>query len=168
MNYPNRKKVLSYTYRSKTFSGKIFSVNGKKEWKPESELWLKHELQKYNVGDKVTMMLTNRKPKRTEAQNNYYWLYIHLVATETGNNADDLHSLFKGKFLGSQIVEVMGEKVRRTRSTTDLSVGEFIDYIIKIEAFTEIQAPPTESFGLAPLKSYMTPLTPVLEEQEIS
>lgn len=109
------------------------------------------------------MVLTNKKPKRTIAQNNYYWLYLGIIEKETGNLADDMHKLFKGKFLSNAIVEVFGEKVRREKSTTELTVTEFSEYIEKIAVFTGIQPPPVENFDSA----YMKPLTPVLKAKSL-
>jgi hypothetical protein len=39
------------------------------------------------------------------------------------------------------------------KSTSDLSVGEFCEFIMNVEAETSVAAPPTESYDLAPLKS---------------
>ena len=33
-----------------------------------------------------------------------------------------------------------------------LRIGEFCDYILAIESLTEVEAPPTESWQLAPLR----------------
>lgn len=100
------------------------------------------------------MILTNQKPKRTENQNRYYFgVYLPLIAEETGEqNIDRLHELFKSMFLTKEIVKVLGKDVRMKRSTTDLTVSEFIEYIMAIENETQIKAPPTENFSLAPLR----------------
>lgn len=110
-------------------------------------LHYKTEINKFRIGEKVTFVITSKKPKRTEQQNRYYWgVYLPLISSETGNDIDDLHTLFKGKFLGKEIVDVMGEKVRRVSSTTELSTSQFIEYIMRIEEFTGVLAPPTEEY----------------------
>ena len=104
-------------------------------------------------GEKVTLEVHNRKAKRTEAQNRYYFgVYLPLIGKETGeHNIDRLHALFSGKFLTEMVVEVLGEKTRLKKSTTELGVGEFCEYIMNIESETGVAAPPTENYDLAPL-----------------
>lgn len=97
-------------------------------------------------GKEFVLSIDERKPKRSERQNAYLWLYIGLIADETGYTKDEVHSLMKGKFLTREIKEVMGQKVRITKSTTDLTKSEFSDYIQEIEAFTGIQSPNTDEF----------------------
>ncbi len=120
----------------------------------KSKTYYAHRLNKFKDGTEVTLEVHTRKPKRSDQQNRYYWgVYLPLIANETGErNLDRLHTLFKGKFLTEAIVEVLGDKVRMTKSTTDLGVGEFCQYIMDIEAETGVAAPPTENYELAPLR----------------
>lgn len=138
---------LTHTYTTQRFAGIIKEVDGKRVWEPEHPYWYQHELHKFKVGEKVTAVYTSKKPKRTEAQNRYYWgVYLPMIAKETGNEVEDLHQLFKGMFLNRGVVEVLGNKVRRVRSTTELSVSQFIEFIMAIEKLTGVQAPPTEDY----------------------
>lgn len=118
-----------------------------------SQQFFQNELNKFKDGEQVSLVLSNRRPKRSEQQNRYYWgVYLPRIARETGEkDLDRLHELFKGKFLTEGVVEVLGEKVRLKRSTTRLSVSEFCQFIIDIETLTGVEAPPTESYGLVPL-----------------
>ena len=154
------KKSLVHTYTTRNFGGVIIQskTTGKKQVKLHSEKFYQHEINKFNVNDEVTINITNKKPKRTEQQNRYYWgVYLPLIAKETGESKiERLHNLFKGEFLTIKIVKVLGKPVREIKSTTDLSVNDFTEYIMKIEAMTEIAAPPTENYGLAPLKKKKT------------
>ena len=119
----------------------------------DSKAWLQHQLNKFKFGEKLTVEIHNRRAKRTEAQNRYYWgVYLPLIGKETGeHNVDRLHALFSGKFLTEAVVEVLGQKTRLKKSTTELGVGEFCEYIMNIEAETGVEAPPTESYGLVNL-----------------
>lgn len=121
---------------------------------PQSKPWFQHQLNKFKVGEVVTLEIHNRKAKRTEAQNRYYFgVFLPLIAKETGeHNIDRLHALFSGKFLTEAVVEVLGQKTRLKKSTTELGVGEFCEYIMNIEAETGIEAPPTESYDLVNLR----------------
>lgn len=153
---PRQAKDSASITRSQPFAAHIRAskVDGKKSLVLESQQWYHHQLQKFADGEKVTLEIHNRKAKRTEAQNAYYWgVFLPEIKKETGeSDLDALHELFKGKFLTEGVVEVLGEKVRKKRSTTELGVGEFCQFIIDIEALTGVAAPPTEGYGLVPLQ----------------
>ena len=141
---------------TQTFSAKVLrsKTDGKKTLVVRSKMFYQHQINKLRDGENVTLYVSSKRPKRTEQQNRYYWgAYLPIIAAETGErDLDALHELFKGKFLAEGVVEVLGEKVRKKRSTTDLGVGEFCQYIMDIEALTQVVAPPTENWDLAPLK----------------
>ena len=127
----------------------------------KSQRWYQHQINKFRDGEQVTLEVHNKRPKRTEQQNRYYWgVYLPLIAEETGEkDLDRLHELFKGKFLTEGIVEVLGEKVRMKKSTTELGVGEFCQYIMDIEALTQVAAPPTENYDLVSLQEGVNELS---------
>ena len=120
----------------------------------KSERYFLSELNRFRDGEQVTVVVTSQKPKRTEAQNRYYWgCYLPTIARETGEqDLERLHELFKGKFLTTGVVEVLGEKVRLKKSTTELGVGEFCEYIMAIQNETGVEAPPTEDYSLISLE----------------
>lgn len=136
---------ISNTYTTKNFSGEIEEVNGKKRIAIHNENFYQTEINRFKVGDKVSINVTNKKPKRTLAQNRRYWWYLEMICQETGEpSAERLHALFSGKFLTVGMYKVLGETVRMKRSTTDLTVSEMIEYIMKIEAETGIIPPPLD------------------------
>lgn len=98
------------------------------------------------AGQDVYLTINEKKPNRSTAQNNYYWAYLGMIEQQTGNTAEDLHELFKGKFLSNGIVDVFGEKVRRKTSTAILSSEKFGEYLEKIAAFTGIELPDTREY----------------------
>lgn len=144
--------------RTEPFAAIIREQDGKKRLVVLSRDYYQHQLNKFPDKTKVTLEVHTRKAKRTEQQNRYYWgVYLPLIAHETGEaDLDALHELFKGKFLAQGVVEVLGEKVRKKKSTTELGVGEFCEFIINIEALTQVAAPPTENYDLAPLRDNTT------------
>lgn len=157
-NSPKPRKSAAdslYITRSQPFAATIVvsKVDGKKSLAIASKAWYQHQLNKFKGGERVTLEIHSKKPKRTDQQNRYYWgVYLPLIARETGeHDLEALHELFKGLFLSEGVVEVLGQKVRKKKSTTDLGVGEFCEFIMNIEAHTEIAAPPTENYGLDPL-----------------
>jgi len=146
------KESISITY-SQPFSAIIMEDGAKKRLAIESPAYYQNQLNKFKLGEKVTLEIHTRKPKRTDAQNRYLWgVFYPLIAAETGErDLDNLHEYFKGKFLTKGIIEVMGEKVRIKKSTTELSTADFTMFIMDIEALTGVMAPPTENYGLTPL-----------------
>lgn|SRR3990167_767491 len=89
--------------------------------------------------------ITKPKENRTLSQNNLYWLYLEVIGRETGNDAEELHELFKQKFLPRKTVIVQGKKsaheVVMIKSTTKLSKVEFGDYMDKICSLTDVPVP---------------------------
>lgn len=79
--------------------------------------------------------------ERTSQQNNYYHLYLRIIADETGEDIDSLHELFKKKFLSPTFKTVMGEEITIPPSTTKLTKKEFSDYITQIQALTQVPSP---------------------------
>lgn len=136
---------------TKDFAGRIvLDGEGRKTLKIASPTWYKHQLQKFRENEMVTMYISTRKPKRTQQQNRYLWgVYLPMVAKETGEpDLDRLYKLFIGKFSTKEIVTVLGQQVRMTKGSSEMSKYEFSEFIERIEAETGIMAPPTENYYL--------------------
>ena len=85
---------------------------------------------------------TKINKKRTMSQNKYYFgVVLKIIASETGNDIEDLHEYFKQKYLGNKdiIVEIMGEKIFRPITTTELDTKLFMEYIEKIRSFASLE-----------------------------
>lgn len=143
-----KRENVAEVVETKDFSAKIEKVDGKNKLAIKSPIWYQHQLNKFKVGEVVSIFISSRRPRRSIQQNRYYWgVYLPIIAQETGeHDLERLHNLFKGKFLTTGIVEVLGQKVRMTRSTTELSKNDFGEYIMNIEAETGIEAPPTQEY----------------------
>ena len=73
-----------------------------------------------------------RKPRspRTNQMNKYYWVLMNILARSSQDrNKDEWHEDLKAKFL----VENPDSKLPRIRSTTDLSIQEFSEYLQNIK-----------------------------------
>ena len=70
---------------------------------------------------------------RSLRQNSYYWLCLETIANHTGHSPDELHRLFKGKFLPSKNMKWRGTDYRMAKSTTELTKGEMAGYMREIE-----------------------------------
>lgn len=144
-----KREFAPEVVETKDFSAKVvLDGEGKNMLKINSPVWYRHQLSKFRTGETVTLYVSSRRPKRTIQQNRYYWgVYLPLIAKETGeHDLEALHKLFSGKFLSEGIKEVLGQKMRITKSTTSLSKADFSEYIMNIEAETGIEAPPTANY----------------------
>lgn len=111
-------------------------------FKPSNQKsWL--DFLEKNEGKKVVVEIELERSKRTLNQNAFYWLYLGVIEKETGNNATDLHELFKRKFLPPIPKKILGVDFRIPATTTQLTKAEFGEYLDKISAFTEIPIPTT-------------------------
>jgi len=77
--------------------------------------------------------ITKYKKDRSQAQSRLMWLWLGIISNDTGNSPDELHEIFKLKFLGSETLSALGFKIERPKSTTKLTTQEFTDYLDKIE-----------------------------------
>jgi len=153
----NNDQILYTNSFAATIRTKPGSV-GIKSLMVKNVRWYQYQLNKFKEGENVTLVVTNKKPKRTEQQNRYYWgVYLPIIAKESGEEQrnkkyiDLLHERFAGELLTEGIYEIFGKKVRLRKSTAQLSISEFCNYIMDIERLTGIEAPPTEMWGLDPL-----------------
>ncbi|HOH62099.1 MAG TPA: hypothetical protein PK698_06485 [Bacilli bacterium] len=76
----------------------------------------------------IKITLSTRKTQRSVNQNNLYWLWMTTLEQDQGDLAEDWHRFFASQFLLSK-----GKNISVIRSTSDLDVGEFCDYMTKIE-----------------------------------
>jgi hypothetical protein len=68
--------------------------------------------------------------QRSTNQNRLYWLWLTMIADETGHAPNEMHEYFRMKFL-----KCHDKKFEYIRSTTDLNKDEFTKYLNQIELF---------------------------------
>lgn len=82
----------------------------------------------------------HRKHKRNSEQNRRLWALYHMAADKLHPDghtfsAETWHTYYKSRFLGCDEVKLPSQKVLLIpRSTADLDVAEFSDYMTKVEA----------------------------------
>jgi len=143
------KKKTNPTYKSQDFAGVIAldEKSNKKRIQLNAPALLQHFLDhECTVGDQVSFYVTNKKRKRSMAQNNYYHLYLSLISLSSGHTLKELKKWAVGKFLSRGIKEVFGDKVRMTDSSADLNILEFIEFLERLEESTGIPLPDTAPF----------------------
>ena len=100
------KRVFSYI--SQQFQGKVvvININDKPTRKVElnAPALYQHFLDNTcKVGDIITLNITNKRPKRSALQNNYFFLYLSLISLSSGHTIKELECWIKGKFLSKGI-----------------------------------------------------------------
>lgn len=109
----------------------------------------------------VEVIIEEWKPKRSNRQHRYYWLYVNVIAKETGDSAPALHTLFKREFLPPKHMVAMGREVEVAPSTKTLTKKEFSDYLERICALTGVPLPDPQMAGYlpdkGPVKHYKMP-----------
>ena len=125
------------------FYGKV--ENGKMAWATTAtavavQNWLKsHEGTRFKLEEAVD--------QRSDGANRYYWMYLGVIARETGDDPNSLHEFFKRKLLPPEIIRVMGEDVKVARSTAKLDKLEFQEYLDRIAALCEVPLPDPADAG---------------------
>lgn len=78
---------------------------------------------------------------RSLSQNNLYWMWLRCIQDETGNDLEDLHDYFAGKYLSAEMREVFGYPVYRRQSTADLNTEQFTWFLDQVdkEAMSRLQ-----------------------------
>lgn len=87
---------------------------------------------RYEVNGKVEIIIRKPQDKRSIPQNNYYWgVIVKMISEEMGENQKEVHKMLKFEFL-SIVAEIpTGKEYLFIRSTTDLTVSEWEDYMTK-------------------------------------
>lgn len=91
-------------------------------------------MQRFKIERPLQVTFEHYKKRRSTSQNSLYWMWIHLIASETGNEAEDLHLFFKTKFLAESPKEVLGQTIME-RTTKDLSTTDMSEYMMRVESF---------------------------------
>lgn len=83
----------------------------------------------------------HRLHKRSHPQNSRYWLLLHAIAEKLkpqgqAYSAETWHHYFKTKLIPGSVVDLPnGKTIMVPRSTTDLDVGEFAEYMTAVETW---------------------------------
>jgi len=76
-----------------------------------------------------------KQPNRSRSQNALYWQWLTVLSNETGYTKDEMHTLMAGYFLGTETMTVDGQAITVAKSTRNLTVGQFSEYLEEIEAW---------------------------------
>lgn len=79
--------------------------------------------------------ISEHRRRRSLNANARYWVgVVTPVANHTGHTPEEIHEIMKEQFCPAKEVELSGKQFLR-KSTTALSVSEFMDYCTRCEVF---------------------------------
>lgn len=81
----------------------------------------------------MELIIKDHKKLRTEEQNALYWSWLRIISRETGDSTKGLHAFYGDEFLPKEENVVMGKKVEEIKSTTELGVKAFTEYLKNVE-----------------------------------
>lgn len=114
------------------FFGKI--VNSKLQLNEPD--YLKNFLSQVKDCPSVIVKIEKRRNTRSNQANKYYWGYIlSEISQETGHSPEELHDIFKKKFLPKRFLKIKGKEYEADPTTTKCDTIEFMDYIENIKVF---------------------------------
>lgn len=75
--------------------------------------------------------------KRTLPQNSLYWDWLTIIGDHLGYDKEEMHDVFREKFLPVEIIEVCGVRKKKLTSTSDpaFTTADMSAYMEKIDRF---------------------------------
>lgn len=99
---------------------------------PNNPRYLSGMLHTFDDNKRVRVTYEAIRSTRSRQQNNYYFgVVLQLISEHTGFTVEELHELFRSKFLRTKRVWRGGE-MTVLRSTTQLNSTEFGEYLAEI------------------------------------
>ena len=82
-------------------------------------------------GKNLRVYVEPQIPTRTIQQNRLYWLYLEIIADDTGQDIDDIHAYIKQKCLPPRILTFKGLKYTVPGSTRTLNKNNEWDNLLE-------------------------------------
>lgn len=84
----------------------------------------------------VSVRISKPRKIRSLKANSYLWGVIYsMIAAHLGYSAEDVHAVLKDMFLPRKFVKIGAKEIEIRKTTTDLTPGEFHQYITAISAW---------------------------------
>jgi len=89
---------------------------------------------KDSESDRAVVEIKEDHLTRSQKQNRLYFAWVMIFCEHTGYTKDECHLLLADKFLGRfEFTSKTGKEISQIRSTSDLGVKEFTDYLEQID-----------------------------------
>lgn len=96
---------------------------------------IRANLERFN-GKAVVVSFAKPKSTRSLKANAYYWSQVITpIARDTGNDPEAVHAFLKETLLPRRFVKLGSHEMELRKSTAELSVGAFSEYVMKCIAW---------------------------------
>lgn len=112
---------------------KFLAIIRNKEIIYKNEPFVRHHLSKLET-QKVTVEVKRVFNKRSLNQNALMWIWFTLIAEHTGYSPEEVHKVVKGLYCPKKQIKLKDKVYMVTRGTSELSVGEMVELMMRIEA----------------------------------
>ena len=95
------------------------------------------QIQQLPADGTIEVTMKTVKTTRSLEQNSLYWMWVGILADESGYTKKGMHDALRDALLEpvTYVDLKTGETKSRLRSTTELSVSEFTEYLNAVEEF---------------------------------
>ncbi len=148
-----------------TVLGEVQLVEGRRKFVPKSSDYLRDIVARLPLGKIVSCTFSERVPTRSEAQLDYHWVLIGLMAEHTGDTKDELHDAVMRIKFGTKLVRIGGHTVQVRKSISNIGkmtvseVAELINYDLELCGMMDIHVPTSEELG------YISNYSPIRREK---
>lgn len=92
-------------------------------------------LRGFSVGQELDVVISKPTRHRSTPQNDWYWgAILPIISRETGHTVEELHEIFKRKFLPRKTVRYRDQDIVMPGSSADCTTIEFSEYIERIRS----------------------------------
>jgi len=86
-------------------------------------------------GEELELKISKKRRTRSQNQNNWYWgVVLPVISRDTGHSVEELHEIYKRRFLQPKEVNYRGKIIRLPGSTSRLSKADFFEFVERIRA----------------------------------
>lgn len=118
-----------------------FTLRSSEVWQAFASFVREHAKQLNDNGTPLRVIVTTATARRNAEQNKRYWGFVlrtiaeQVLIDKRHYDADVWHEYFARKF-GTMVEMTLpdGEIITRRKSTTEMTVGEFTEYMTRVEA----------------------------------
>ena len=114
------------------FRGTVVSGKFVMDKPDEYSMWLAHM-----EGKTVYCHFKLQSKPKSSAQQGYYWgVVLKVISDYTGHETDELHEIFKNKFLREDDNSAIGYRIK---STSTLSAAEMCEYMSRVITWASVE-----------------------------
>lgn len=120
---------------------------------PNSQGYMRDNLNKIPVGEKVSVTFSKNIPTRSEAQLAFHWVLMSLISDYVGCTPEEMHDFVMRVKFGTKKIKIGKVEVEVRKSISNSAkmpkhkAVELIDMDLKICKFLELKVPTKKELG---------------------